>query len=546
MGSEKYVLGIDGGTGGIRAGLFAVATGEPIAFADTPYDTSYPKPGHAEQSPSDWWDGLGASSRKVLRESGIDPRDVAGVCVDTTCCTVVALDADANALRPAILWMDMRASDQTKQVLATRDPALSVNGDGAGPVSAEWMIPKALWLAQCEPETFRDAAMICEYQDYVNVKLTGRYCGSANNVAVRWHFVDGRGPPTSLLKSLNIPELLEKWPKDIVGLGDVVGALTRDAATHLGLPAGVPVAQGGADAFVAMVGLGTIEPGQLALITGSSHLHLGVTDRRFHGRGIWGTYSCALVGGHDVVEGGQTSTGSVVNWFKTLCGGGDGFYDEVNAAAAEVPPGCEGLVVQEHLQGNRTPHTDPLSRGVVSGLTLRHGRAHVFRAILEGISFGTRLIFDAMEANGYKPSEVVVAGGATRSDLWLQIHADVANVPFKRTKCADAPALGAAILAAVGAGCYATVSDAARAMVHMEGVVHPRPEVHAQYARAYAAYKATYPALRRVIHRQGSEAAFRDVGRRRRRPRRTKPRTRRSRRRCSRRTKATSPGRSRG
>ena len=121
MGSEKYVLGIDGGTGGIRAGLFAVATGEPIAFADTPYDTSYPKPGHAEQSPSDWWDGLGASSRKVLRESGIDPRDVAGVCVDTTCCTVVALDADANALRPAILWMDMRASDQTKQVLATRD-----------------------------------------------------------------------------------------------------------------------------------------------------------------------------------------------------------------------------------------------------------------------------------------------------------------------------------------------------------------------------------------------------------------------------------------
>ena len=97
MGSEKYVLGIDGGTGGIRAGLFAVATGEPIAFADTPYDTSYPKPGHAEQSPSDWWNGLGASSRKVLRESGIDPRDVAGVCVDTTCCTVVALDADANS-----------------------------------------------------------------------------------------------------------------------------------------------------------------------------------------------------------------------------------------------------------------------------------------------------------------------------------------------------------------------------------------------------------------------------------------------------------------
>ena len=195
---------------------------------------------------------------------------------------------------------------------------------------------------------------------------------------------------------------------------------------------------------------------------------------------------------------------TVVNWFKTLCGGGDDFYDEVNAAAAQIPPGCEGLVMQEHLQGNRTPHTDPLSRGVVSGLTLRHGRAHVYRSILEGISFGTALIFDAMRANGYLPEAVVVAGGATRSDLWLQIHADVAGIPFKRTKCADAPALGAAILAAVAAGAHGgDVFTAVDAMVHEEGVVMPRSEVHARYAKPYAAYKATYAATKHLIHRQG-------------------------------------------
>ena len=168
-------------------------------------------------------------------------------------------------------------------------------------------------------------------------------------------------------------------------------------------------------------------------------------------------------------------------------------------------PRCEGLVVQEHWQGNRTPHTDPLSRGVVSGLTLRHGRAHVYRAILEGICFGTRLVFDAMAANGYTPEEVVVAGGATRSPLWLQIHADVAGVPFKRTKCADAPALGAAILAAVAAGCYPDVAAAVAAMVHDDSVVHPRPEVHALYAAPYAAYKATYPALKALMHQQGRQ-----------------------------------------
>ena len=390
------------------------------------------------------------------------------------------------------------------EVVATKDVALRVNSNGAGPVSAEWMVPKSLWLKQNRPELFSSAAKICEYQDYINLKLTGRYCASANNVAVRWHFVDGVNPPVSLLEKLDMPELAGKWPKDVLEMGEVVGPLTAAAAEHLGLPVGLPVAQGGADAFVAMVGLGTIRPGQLALITGSSHLHLGVTDTTFHGAGVWGTYSGALVQGVNVVEGGQTSTGSVVNWYKTLCGGGDDFYEVVNAEAASVPPGCEGLVVQEHLQGNRTPHTDPLSRGVVSGLTLKHGRGHVYRAILEGISFGTRLIFDAMAANGYSPEEVVVAGGATRSELWVQIHADVAGVPFKRTKCADAPALGAAILAAVGAGCFENVAAAVSVMVHDEGVVHPRPEVHAKYAVPYAAYKATYPALKSLIHRQGS------------------------------------------
>jgi ribulose-phosphate 3-epimerase len=207
----------------------------------------------------------------------------------------------------------------------------------------------------------------------------------------------------------------------------------------------------------------------------------------------------ALPGVAGVVEGGQTSTGSVVRWFKAVCGGDDAFYDDVNEAAARVPPGCEGLVVQEHLQGNRTPHVDPASRGAVVGLTLKHGRAHVYRAILEGISFGTRLIFDSMKDAGYVPESVTVAGGATNSELWLQIHADVAGVPFKRTRCADAPALGCAALAAVAAGAHADVPAAVAAMVHDAGVVTPDAHAHAAYAAAYAAYKATYHATKRVV-----------------------------------------------
>ena len=217
---------------------------------------------------------------------------------------------------------------------------------------------------------------------------------------------------------------------------------------------------------------------------------------------MFGAYADALPGVAGVVEGGQTSTGSVVRWFKALCGGetNDGFYDEMNEAALRVPPGCEGLVVQEHLQGNRTPHVDPNSRGALVGLTLKHGRAHVYRAILEGISFGTRLIFDSMADAGYVPESVTVAGGATNSELWMQIHADVAGVPFKRTRCADAPALGCA-----GAGrrrrrrARADVPAAVAAMVHGAGVVTPDADAHAAYAAAYAAYKATYHATKRVV-----------------------------------------------
>ena len=159
--------------------------GEPVGFADTPYETRYPQPGWAEQDPNDWWVGMGSSVRKVLADAGVAAADVAGICCDTTCCTVVALDDAGDPLMPCILWMDMRAAEQTEQVLATGDVALRVNSDGAGPVSAEWMVPKALWLKQNRPELFARAAKVCEYQDYVNLKLTGRYCASANNVAVR-------------------------------------------------------------------------------------------------------------------------------------------------------------------------------------------------------------------------------------------------------------------------------------------------------------------------------------------------------------------------
>jgi ribulose kinase len=392
--------------------------------------------------------------------------------------------------------MDVRSALQTAKIVATEDEALRVNGDGHGPVSAEWMIPKALWIAENEPDIFARAAVVCEYQDYLNFHLTGRWVASINNASIRWHFDRSRGGvPENLLEKLGLADLASKWPEDVLGLGDVVGGLTAPAAEHLGLPRDLPVVQGGADAFIGMLGLGVVRPGSLAFITGSSHLQLGLSDTRFHAPGVWGTYGEALLPGLHVVEGGQTSTGSVVNWLKTLYGVSN--YEELNREAALLPPGSEGLIIQEHFQGNRTPHTDPHSRGAIHGLTLKHGRAHLFRAAIEGIAFGSELILETMRnTSGFEAQRIVVAGGATRSDLWLQIHADVSNLPLTLTEVADAPLLGCAILAAVGAGLDADVQTAADRMVKVRRVVEPDATVHAAYLPFYDSYKKTYATMR--------------------------------------------------
>jgi len=156
--------------------------------------------------------------------------------------------------------------------------------------------------------------------------------------------------------------------------------------------------------------------------------------------------------------------------------------------------------VQEHFQGNRTPHTDPRSRGAFVGLSLNHTRGHLFRAVLEGIAFGSELILETMRANGYRPEEIVIAGGATRSDLWMQIHADVSNVPLTLTRVADAPALGSAILAAVAAGAYATIEEAAGRMVAVARRIEPSARGHDAYREAYGAYKRAYAALATITH----------------------------------------------
>lgn len=492
-----YFLTADGGTESVRARVYDLS-GTCLASAAVPYETRFSSGARAEQNPEDWWSGFVTAARKAIADSSVDPSAIEAITLATTSCTVVALDAGGKPLRPSIIWMDVRASAEADAVLATADIALQANGGGRGPVSAEWMIPKALWLARNEPEIFEKADTICEYQDFMTLRLTGEKAASLNNVSLRWHYSTDRGGfPVTLLEKLGLSDLLQKWPSRVVAPGEVIGGLCATAASELGLSQSVKVVQGGADALIGMIGLGVAKPGQLALITGSSHLQFGVADKPLHAPGIWGSYPDMVYPGRYIIEGGQTSTGSIIAWLGRLMNGTMDM-EALNAKAAALEPGAEGLLVQDHFQGNRTPYTDALSRGAIVGLTLAHEPHHIFRAIMEGISFGTRTILDAMAEAGYRGQEITVGGGASASPLWLQIHADTAGLPVCVPQSRDAPSVGAAVLAAHGAGHFATIDEGIAAMVKPGKRIEPRPREMALYNEIYQQYRALYPALKAV------------------------------------------------
>ena len=534
----RYAIGIDGGTGGIRCHLFDCTTGQSVRAVERTYDTTYgvPRAGCATQICDAWIEGMCDATRELLHleEGKITIDDIAAMCVDTTCCSVVFMDDDGTSLYPCIMWCDMRAgAKETKDVLAQAKKknettkvrrrsamgmakTIRVNCDGEGPVSAEWMVPKALWMKRHEREVFDRATRVCEYQDYVNFRLTKRYCASANNVSVRWHFREEDGkkvPPKELLEALELEDLLEKWPKEVLKCGEVIGNITEEAFEKLFKGAKyreIPVVQGGADAFIGMVGLGAIHPKTMALITGSSHLHLAVTEKSMFGKGMFGAYENALVPeAKFIVEGGQTSTGSITNWFKEQF---NCTYEDIFKEAEEIPIGCEGLVALDHFQGNRTPHVDAESKGCFTGLTLKHSRAHMFRAILESICFGTKAVVDTMRKNGTKIETIVIAGGATRSRFWLQMHADVTNCEVIVTECPDAPALGCAILASVGVGIYQNAEEACGRMVKRLETIKPNKKSTTEYEKVYEkAYSKLYGLCKTLRKERGEEEEEEDA-----------------------------------
>jgi FGGY-family pentulose kinase len=499
-------LGLDVGTQSLRAALFD-PDGACRAFATAPLDTAHPHPAWAEQDAAQWWQAARAAVPEALARAGAAPDAVAGVGLDCTACTVLPCRADGTPLRPALLWMDQRAFREAEEISATGDPALRYV---SGAVSPEWMLPKALWLKRHEPAVYGAAERLVECTDWFMYRLTGDWTLSLNNVTAKWDYARPEGGwRPEFLRRAGLDDVRGKWPERVVPLGKGDARLSAAAAADLGLRADTPVAQGGIDAYLGMLGLGAVGAGDMAMIMGSSTCHLAMSERPVFGSGMAGCYPDAVVEGLYTLEGGQTATGSIINWYRQHFAGNEAaeaartgrhVYEVLDARAAAVPPGCDGLVCLDYWQGNRSPLKDARARGVFWGLTLSHGPGHVFRSIYEATAFGTRHILEDLEAHGFRVGRLFAGGGGARSRLWLQIHADVLGRPILLPRDPEACALGAALTGAVHARHYASLDAAAGRMVQLAGVVEPDAAHRRAYDEAYAKYRATYPALRALMH----------------------------------------------
>ena len=497
----KYLIGIDVGTQALRTVLFSAA-GDKVAELSEAYPTHHVAPGRVEQDPELWWQALVKSLRRIAAQPGLDVDNIAAISYACSSCTVVVLDDRSRPLRPALLWMDERALKEAEEITRSNSPVLRYSG---GKVSPQWMLPKTLWLLRHEKGIFDQAFRIVEQTDFITYRLTGQWTLSYNNLVAKWNYANPvNGWPEGFLDSVGLAEAKPKWPSRILPVGARISKLDPAVAKETGLPETILVVQGGIDSHAGMVGMSAVQDGDIAIVMGTSTVVMGQSERPIFAD-IWGPYPDAVIAGAYTLGGGQTTTGSIIQWLVASLAGAPA--DDLNRVlgsleqkAASLPPGSDGLVALDHFQGNRTPLKDAKSRGAIWGLTLWHSMPHLFRAFLEANAFGTRHILDNLKDHGYGIKRVFAGGGGARSGLAVSILADVCGIDIQLVREGESTALGAAIWAGLGAGVFPNYTSAVQKMVKLGEVVHAHKERKKLYDFYYDKYLRTYQQLSGLMH----------------------------------------------
>ncbi len=496
------LLGVDIGTTGAKSVLID-AGGRVLATASASYPLLTPRPGWTEQDPQSWWDATVSSIREVLERSGLDGRAVAAVGLTGQMHGLVPLDGRGKVIRPAILWNDQRTAEEcawiTERVGAAR--VLELTGN---PVLTGFTAPKVVWMQRHEPELFARMAHILLPKDYVRHWLTGEFATDVADASGTSLFdVRRRAWAPQMMGALGIPPA---WLPQVTESPVISGAITAEAARATGLGSGTPVVAGAGDQAAQAVGTGIVRSGMVSVTIGTSGVvfaHLDAVQVDPLGR----THTfCHAVPGRWHVMGVMLSAGGSLRWLRDALPSaawvrtGVDPYDVMATEAAAVPAGSEGLLFLPYLTGERTPHADPHARGAFIGLTLRHTRPHLIRAVMEGVSMGLCDSLEILRSMGVPVTQVRASGGGARSPLWRQMLADVFNVQLVTVTTTEGAAYGAALLAGVGCGAFTSVEVACDAVVAVQDHTVPIPANVNVYEELHGLYTAAYPSLRAAMH----------------------------------------------
>jgi xylulokinase len=484
---EHLLLGIDIGTSSTK-GLLARPDGVVVATAQRPHALSLPRPGWAEHDAlSVWWGDVTSICHELAPQAG---SRLAGVAVSGIGPCLLPVDGDDAPLRPAILYgIDTRASAEIAE-LTERFGADTILGRGGSALTSQAIGPKLLWLRRHEPDVWARTARFYMASSFVVRRLTGAYvldhhsasqCDPLYELGAHAWASDWA---SEIAPGLELPALV--WPSDLVG------TVSEAAAAETGLPSGLPVVAGTIDAWAEAVSVGVRHPGDLMLMYGTTMFFVQVTDRWIVDPRLWAT--AGPFPGTMTLAAGLATSGALTGWLRDILGGPS--FDDLVAEARAVAPGSDGLVVLPYFAGERTPIQDPDARGILAGLTLRHGRGHLYRALLEGTAFAVRHNLEVFGELGASPRRIVAVGGGTAGDLWMQIVSDVTGREQEVPSETVGACYGDAFLAAVGTG-LAERDDDWNSVARR---IAPQASNAGTYQTLYDVYRALYPATRDQMH----------------------------------------------
>jgi xylulokinase len=490
----EVTLGLDVGTSGVKA-ILVNEHGDVVAAATTGLHLSTPRPGWAEQDPDAWWDASVASIRAVLAQRPGARVTAAGIAGQMH--SSVFLDRQGAVIRPALLWCDGRTTVECREIVEASGGEAQLRDWVRNPALEGFTLPKVLWLRRHEPEAFARLATVMLAKDFARLRLTGVAATEPSDASGTLMF-----DPATLAWSQPLLDAVRLSPALLPIVGGshaILGRVNADGARATGLPLGTPIVGGGADNACGAAGVGVVAPGEGVSSWGTSGTVLAPMHEPLVDPGLRAHTFCHVVPGVWYLLGVVLSAGGAFAWYRDQLArdrSSDHADEQLNVEADAIAPGAEGITFLPYLQGERTPHRDASARGAFTGLSLAHSRAHLTRAVLEGVCFALRDSLAILQELGRAPAEMLLTGGGAKSALVRRLQREIFGLPVTTVNREEGPAYGAALLAAVGIGRYPDLATAAKATLSRSAAELPGAGMHARYDEAYRRFRALYPALR--------------------------------------------------